>query len=172
VGRDGTRRRSDVRWRCHRRGHRLDLPARTLSGGAAGCPSGSRSTFPNRSRTGRTSGKKRHWYDPRSWFCWFTTYLVKIIRWVVVTVVKMVLTIACRIIERVVSIVLDLIRLVYHLIKALVTWDGCVLQEALSDLADARVGVFTILYVIVDPIAGEVNVYRLRGYVSDQIRAG
>ncbi len=24
--------------------------------------------------------KKHHWYDPRSWFCWFITILVKVIR--------------------------------------------------------------------------------------------
>lgn len=72
--------------------------------------------------------KKHHWYDPRRWFCWLVTTLVEIIRWVVVTVVTAVITLVCHLISDLLSISWDLLKFLGHLLKALFTWDKCVLQ--------------------------------------------
>jgi hypothetical protein len=115
--------------------------------------------------------KKLKWYDPRRWLCWVVTNFVKVVRWIVVNVVKMVITIVCRLIGRVLAILLDIARLIYLGIKALVTWDKCVLQEALSELVDLFIHVITILHVFIDPFADAINKYRLRRYVRDEIEA-
>lgn len=113
--------------------------------------------------------KKRKWYDPRRWLCWVVTNLVKVIRWVVINVVKMVITIVCRLVARILAIALDVLRIIYLGIKALVTWDKCALQEALSELIDLGIHIVTILHVFVDPFVDAINRYRLRRYVRDEI---
>ncbi len=116
--------------------------------------------------------KKRHWYDPRSWFCWLVTILVKVIRWIVVTVVTAVITVTCKLISTIIDILLDVLKFLGLLIKALVTWDKCTLQEALAQLGNGIIdALLSVGYIIVDPIVDWVQDYRLRGYVRDQIEA-
>ena len=45
------------------------------------------------------------WYDPRGWVCWFVTYFVKVIRWVIVKVGKWVVRAVCKIVATVIDIV-------------------------------------------------------------------
>lgn len=113
--------------------------------------------------------KKRKWYAPRRWVCWVVTNVVAVVRWVVVNVVKMVITIVCRVISRLLAIVMDVLGFIYLLVKALVTWDKCVFQEALAQLADALLNVVTVLHVLVDPFVDAINRERLRRYVRDEI---
>jgi hypothetical protein len=116
--------------------------------------------------------KKLKWYDPRRWLCWLTTTVVKVLRWVVVNLVKAVITIVCRLIARILAILVDILEFLYLLVKSLITWDKCVLQEALSKLGDALLGAFTLLgHVLIDPFVRTVNAYRLRGYVRQQIES-
>jgi hypothetical protein len=116
--------------------------------------------------------KKRHWYDPRSWFCWFTVFLVKVIRWVVITVVRAVVSLVCRIIAVVLGLILDLLQFLGLLIKALFTWDKCTLQEALAELGNGIIDVFTALGEIVfGPFGEALNEGALRDYVKDQIES-
>ena len=114
--------------------------------------------------------KKRKWYDPRKWLCWFVTILVKVIRWVVVTVVKAVVTIVCRVVALVINIIVDLLQGLWLLGKALVLWDKCILQEALSELGNVLGHVLTSVgYVLINPIVDQINRYRLKNYVREQI---
>jgi hypothetical protein len=114
--------------------------------------------------------KKRHWYDPRRWFCWLVTTLVEIIRWVVVTVVTAVITLVSHLISDLLSISWDLLKFLGHLLKALFTWDKCVLHEALADLFDSLVGLYELSGdVIIRPIIDRIQIYRLRRYVAHEI---
>lgn len=114
--------------------------------------------------------KKRRWYDPRGWFCWFITVLVKVIRWVVVTVVTAVVTIVCHLVADVLAIVWDVLKFLWHLLKALFTWDKCALQEAFADFADAFIRAVELIGdVIMRPITDRIQTYRLRRYVGRQI---
>src|SRR5713101_5375459 len=81
--------------------------------------------------------KKRHWYDPRGWFCWLVRVLVLVIRWIIVTVVTAVITILCHLVVDLLSILWDALKFLGNLLKALFTWDKCALQEALGNLVDA-----------------------------------
>jgi hypothetical protein len=114
--------------------------------------------------------KERAWYDPRGWFCWFITYFVKITRWIVVTVLRAVVSVVCRLTAVIIGIIVDLLQTVYLLLKALFTWDKCVLQEAIAELGNAVGGALTSFgTVIIGPLVDAINQYRLRGYVSDEI---
>ena len=114
--------------------------------------------------------KKRKWYDPRKWFCWFVTILVKVIRWVIVTVVKAVVTIVCRLIAVNINFIVDIFQALWLFAKALVLWDKCILQEAISELGNVGVHVLTAIgYVLINPFVDQINRYRLRNYVRDQI---
>lgn len=46
----------------------------------------------------RKECKKRKWYDPRGWICWFVTTLVLVVRWVVVWVGKWVTYVVCQVV--------------------------------------------------------------------------
>lgn len=114
--------------------------------------------------------KKRKWYDPRKWLCWFVTILVKVIRVIIVTVVKAVVTIVCRFIAVVINIIVDLFQMLWLFGKALVLWDKCILQEALSEFVNVLGHVLTAIgYIIINPFVDQINSYRLRNYVRDQL---
>jgi hypothetical protein len=114
--------------------------------------------------------KKRHWYDPRSWFCWFITIVVKVIRWVVVTVVTAVVSVVCNLVGAVLSFFYRLFHGLWLLVKSLVTWDKCTLQEALGEFGNMLGGLLLQLGdMIVRPIFDYIQTYRLRNYVRHQI---
>ena len=116
--------------------------------------------------------KKRKWYDPRKWLCYLVVYLVKVVRWIVVTVLRAVVSTVCRIIVAVLGFIWDLLRFLGLLIKALVTWDKCTLQEALGMLGNAIIRVFHFLgEVIFQPFGDAVNEFKLRRYVKKKIEA-
>jgi hypothetical protein len=47
--------------------------------------------------------KKYKWYDPRGWFCWLVTWLVKIIEFVIVTIGKWVVHVVCVVVTTIVN---------------------------------------------------------------------
>ena len=93
------------------------------------------------------------------------------IRWIVVTILKLVITIVCRVVGRLLRLVYELLRAFLLLGKSLVTWDKCVLQEALASYANYLISAFTSTYVVTDPIVELVQRERLRGYVDDELDA-
>ena len=114
--------------------------------------------------------KKRKWYDPRGWLCWFVRVLVLVIRWVIVTVVTAVITIVCHLVADLLSILWDVLKFLGNLLKALFTWDKCALQAALGNLADAAaVAVELIGNVLIRPITDRIQTYRLRRHVGSEI---
>jgi hypothetical protein len=116
--------------------------------------------------------KKRHWYDPRSWLCWFVTIVVKVFRWIVITVVTAVVTLVCKSISMAIGIFLGALKSLGLFFVALVTWDKCTAQEALLELGNVVIDAFlTAGYVISAPIVDWVQGYRLQNYVKDRIEA-
>lgn len=114
--------------------------------------------------------KKRKLYDPRKWLCWFVTFFVKVIRRVIVTVVKAVVTIVCRLIAVIINIIVDIFQALWLFAKALVLWDKCILQEAISELGNVFGHIVTAIgYVLINPFVDQINRYRLKNYVRDQI---
>jgi hypothetical protein len=110
------------------------------------------------------------WYDPRGWVCWFVTYFVKVIRWVVITVVRAVVSVVCRFIVALLGIILDALKFLGLLLKALFTWDKCVLQEALAMLGNLVARLFVFLGEVVwMPFGDVVRESQLRRYVKEQI---
>lgn len=116
--------------------------------------------------------KKRKWYDPRKWLCWFVLVLVKVVRWVVDYVLTPVFTLVCRLVSGLINIFLDLLQFLGLLLKALFTWDKCTLQEALAELGNTVGGGLTLIGdALIRPIIGRVQTYRLRNYVKEKIGA-
>jgi hypothetical protein len=121
--------------------------------------------------------KKRKWYDPRGWFCWFITILVKVIRWVVVTVGKWVIRTVCKIIALVVVLVIDVFAGLWDIIAGLFTLDWRrILDGFIRIIVGALKGVFGLLRIIllgdtIDFIIDEVNKSRLRNYVRKLLEA-
>jgi hypothetical protein len=114
--------------------------------------------------------KKRKWYDPRGWLCWFVRVLVLVIRWVVVTVVTAVITIVCHLVADLLSILWNVLKFFGNLFKALFTWDKCALQSAIGNIADAFVGAVELPGdVLFRPITDRIQTYRLRNYVGEEI---
>jgi hypothetical protein len=114
--------------------------------------------------------KKRKWYDPRGWFCWFVLVLVKIVRWIVDYVITPVFTVVCRLVSGLINIFIDILQFLGGLFKALFTWDKCALQEALAELGNAIGGALTLFGdALIRPIVDRVQTYRLRNYVREKI---
>jgi hypothetical protein len=114
--------------------------------------------------------KKRSWWNPLKWLCYLVTYLVKVIRWVVISVVRAVVSTVCRLIVAVLGIIWDALKFLGLLLKALFTWDKCVFQEALAMLGNVVVRAFNFLgEVIWQPFGDVVREYQLRNYVREQI---
>jgi hypothetical protein len=114
--------------------------------------------------------KKRKWYDPRGWFCWFVRVLVLVIRWIIVTVVTAVITIVCHLVADLLSIIWDVLKFLGNLFKALITWDKCALQAAIGNIGDGfAVALELIGNVLIRPITDRIQTYRLRNYVGEEI---
>jgi hypothetical protein len=46
---------------------------------------------------------RHHWWDPRTWFCWFITILVQIVVFVITTILVPTITVVCTIVTFVVG---------------------------------------------------------------------
>ena len=121
--------------------------------------------------------KKRKWYDPRGWFCWFVTYLVKVVRWVVVTVGKWVIRTVCKIVGIVVGFVKDLFGGLWDVIAGIFTLDWRrILDGLIRIFVGAFVGFFGLLRIIllgdlIEFITEEINKGRLRKHVRKLLEA-
>lgn len=121
--------------------------------------------------------KKRKWYDPRGWYCWFITILVKVVRWVVVTVGKWVARTVCKFVATVIDIVRDVLSGLWDVIAGIFTLDW---RRILDGLIKIGLGVllgairlFRIIFLgdTIDFIIGEINEWRLRKYVRGLLEA-
>ncbi|MER5918261.1 hypothetical protein ABT124_50565 [Streptomyces sp. NPDC001982] len=120
--------------------------------------------------------KKYHWYDPRSWFCWFVTYLVKVVRWVVVTVGKWVTRINCEIITTLLDIVRDVLGGLWDVIAGIFTLDWRRILDGLL-----RIGIGVVLGALrlvraplgetIGFIIDEINETRLKKHVRGLLEA-
>ena len=121
--------------------------------------------------------KKRAWYDPRGWFCWFVTYFVKVIRWIVVKVGKWVVRTVCKIVGTIISTVWDILTGLWDVIVGIFTWDWRRFLDGWIKIVSSFLNlVFTLLQVIslADTalyIYEEYNRYRLRDYVRKLLEA-
>ncbi|MFE7394440.1 hypothetical protein [Streptomyces sp. NPDC057582] len=120
--------------------------------------------------------KEYPWYDPRGWVCWFVTYLVKVVRWVVVTVGKWVTRVVCTIVATIVNIVGDVLGGVWDVIVGIVTLDWRRILDGLL-----RVGIGVVLGALrlvraplgetVGFIIDEINEARLKRHVRGLLEA-
>ncbi|MEU0842199.1 hypothetical protein ABZ370_22375 [Streptomyces sp. NPDC005962] len=113
------------------------------------------------------------WYDPRGWVCWFVTYLVKIVRWVVVTVVKLVVRVVCKVVEVVVDFIRDFFGGLWDIIAGIFTLDWRRILDGLFRIVIGAVLTYLqawrlfLLGEIVGFIIDEVNDRRIRSHVGD-----
>ncbi|WP_069166070.1 hypothetical protein [Nocardia altamirensis] len=111
------------------------------------------------------------WYDPRGWVCWFVTYFVKVIRWVIVKVGKWVTRTVCKLVAVVWGIIKDVAGGLWDVVAGIFTLDW---RRILDGLLQIGIGIVlgaiglgriiflgdTIAYII-----EEINRWRLRNYV-------
>jgi hypothetical protein len=114
--------------------------------------------------------KKRHWYDPRSWFCWLVTWLVKVVVWVVVKVGKWVVREVCKVVGAIVGFFRDFFVGLWNILAGIFTWDWC---RALHGLIQAGAGIIdsaltiarvlvlldTLDYIITERQRGQLKTY-------------
>ncbi len=113
------------------------------------------------------------WYDPRGWVCWFVTYFVKVIRWVIVKVGKWVVREVCKIVATVIDIVSDVLTGLWDVLVGIFTLDWRRILDGLIKIGLGIVlGVVRLLRILflgdtIDYITEEIDDYRLRNYVRD-----
>ena len=137
---------------------------------------GLKKKYQNLSRFGKKSKlkkcKKRKWYDPRGWFCWLVTILVKVVRIVVVTVGKWVVRTVCKIITLVITLVVEVVLGLVDIVVGIFTLDWRRILDGLI-----RIGIAIVEFVIsslriiffvdtIDFILDEINRFRLKKYVK------
>ena len=94
--------------------------------------------------------KKRKWYDPRRWLCWFVTTLVKVVRWVVVWVGKWVTYAVCQLVTSVVNFFSVFIGLILSI---------PILGRLIGLVWHALLDVFWRLVSLLDIIAGALGLH-------------
>lgn len=93
--------------------------------------------------------KKQSEWNPWNLRCFLVAYLVRVIRWVVISVVGAVISMVCRLITLTLGIISDSLKFLGLLLKAVFTWDKCVFQEALAMLGHVLIRVLTCLGVVI-----------------------
>ena len=119
--------------------------------------------------------KKRHWYDPRSWFCWLVTTLVKVIVWVVVKVGKWVVRTVCKVVGTIVDFFGDFFKGLWDMIVGIFTldwrrfFDGLI--QLLAGLVDSLLKLLRVAFFIdtLDYIVTEVQRDKLKTYVRTKL---
>ena len=129
--------------------------------------------------------KRRKWYDPRKWLCWFVTILVKVVRWVVVTVGKWVVRTVCKVVATFVEMLREVLTGIWDVIAGIFTLDWRrILDGLLGILIGLAAGILwsrrllvcllaRIAFLIdtLDFIFTEINRERLRRYVRKILEA-
>ncbi len=67
--------------------------------------------------------KKRPWYDPRGWFCWLVTYIVKVVRWVTVKVGKWMVRTVCGITDSIFTFFRNFYQGLWDILAGIFTLD-------------------------------------------------
>ena len=121
--------------------------------------------------------KKRHWYDPRSWFCWLVWVLVKVVRWVVVKVGRWVVRTVCKVVAVIVDVVVDVLAGLWDVLAGIFTLDWRRILDGLLRIGIGLVlgflGLVRILLLCdtFDYIRGEFDTSSLRSHVRDLLKA-
>ncbi|MFI9506274.1 hypothetical protein [Nocardia sp. NPDC052566] len=111
------------------------------------------------------------WYDPRGWVCWFVTYFVKVIRWVIVKVGKWVVRTVCKLVGVFWGIITDVAGGLWDVVAGIFTLDWRRILDGLLDiligivLGVIRLGRIIFLGDLIAYIIEEINRWRLRDYV-------
>jgi hypothetical protein len=121
--------------------------------------------------------KKRHWYDPRSWFCWLVWVLVKVVRWIVVKVGRWVVRTVCKLITVIVDVIEDILQGFWDILVGLFTLDWRRILDGLLGIGLGGflglIGIFRILSLCdtYDYIRGEFDLNSLRSHVRGLLTA-
>lgn len=121
--------------------------------------------------------KKRKWYDPRGWLCWFVTYFVKVIRWVIVKVGKWVVRTVCKVVGTILTTIWDVLTGLWDVIAGIFTLDWRRILDGLIKIGLSGFNLFfTLLQVIsladtILYIYEEYNRSKLRDYVRKLLEA-
>jgi hypothetical protein len=89
--------------------------------------------------------KKLHWYDPRSWFCWLVTTLVKVLVWVVVKVGRWAVRTVCKIVGAFLGFLRDFFTGLWNFFAGVFTLDWC---RAVHGLIQAGAGTIDSLFTL------------------------
>ncbi|MBM0226882.1 MULTISPECIES: hypothetical protein [Micromonospora] len=117
------------------------------------------------------------WYDPRGWVCWFVTYFVKVVRWVIVKVGKWVVRTVCKLVGVVVEAVVDIAAGLWDVVIGIVTLDWRrILDGLLRAVIGLVLGIIRLARIVflgdtIDYIIEEINRERLRRYVRGLLEA-
>ena len=123
----------------------------------------------------RTKEKcKKSWYNPFGWkwVCSLVSFLVKVIRWVIVTVGKWVVRTVCRLIGVIITFVVDFFAGLWNVIAGIFTLDWRRTLDGLIKMGIAiiegliKFGRIILLVDTVDFIIDEITRWRLRKYVK------
>ncbi|HEY8204069.1 MAG TPA: hypothetical protein VIF81_05020 [Pyrinomonadaceae bacterium] len=119
--------------------------------------------------------KKRHWYDPRSWFCWLVTFFVKVIVWVVVKVGKWVVRTVCKVVGQIIDFLGDFFTGLWDVIVGIFTLDWRRILDGLikivAGFVDSLLKLLRVLFLLdtLDYIITEVQRNQLRAYVRTKL---
>ncbi|SCF47191.1 hypothetical protein [Micromonospora mirobrigensis] len=117
------------------------------------------------------------WYDPRGWVCWFVTYFVKVVRWVLVKVGKWVARTVCKLVGVVVDLVVDVAVGLWDVVAGIFTLDWRRILDGLIGIGLAvllgAIGLGRIVFLgdTFQYIVEEVNRWRLRDHVRGLLEA-
>jgi hypothetical protein len=121
--------------------------------------------------------KKRKWYDPRGWFCWFVWVLVKVTRWIVVKVGRWVVRTVCKVITVIVDLIVDVALGLGDVFVGVFTLDWRRILDGLLRIGLgaflAAIGLVRILILCdaFDYIRGEFDSNSLRSHVRELLSA-
>ncbi|MEU3193320.1 hypothetical protein ABZ686_22405 [Streptomyces sp. NPDC006992] len=125
-------------------------------------------------RTGKKC-KKYAWYDPRGWFCWIVTILVKVVRWVLVTVGKWVTRLVCHVIAVTFDFFRDVLAGFWDVLAGIFTlnWrrilDGLIRVFTAAVLTLIQFVRIALLGELVSFIIDEINDRRIRDHVRKRL---
>jgi hypothetical protein len=119
--------------------------------------------------------KQRHWYDPRGWFCWLVTTLIKVVVWVVVKVGKWVVRTVCKVVGAIVDFVVNVVKGLFDFFAGIFTldWrrilDGLI--EILAGVIDAAFTLARVLFLLdtLDYIITEIQRGQLKTYIRTKL---
>lgn len=115
------------------------------------------------------------WYDPRGWFCWFVTTVVKVVTWTLHIVGKWVVRTVCKVVGAVLTGIRDLLQGLWDVIVGIFTldWQRIVdgLLQAGLGLLDSLLTLLRVLFLLdtLQFIADEIRENQLKAYIRTKL---